>query len=361
MPGTVVIIPLYNHGSTVIEVLDGVLARGYFAIVVDDGSSDDGAVRVGSRISAPGTRGRLVRLERNLGKAAALQRGIEEARLLGARIAITVDADGQHDVSRLGEFERAADMVKNGPWMVLGDRRPIPQTYPLARLVGRMLSGLAVRAACGREVGDAACGMRAYLVESAIALRCTSGRYAWEEEAIVRAAWAGCRTLEVQIPVIYRDPADATSHYRFIRDWSEGTAVLVWTVALRLFDPRMRWAPDGAGFRELAWPLCAGGRFTPLLSAFAAAIAAMATSLASLVQFGVPTTIVVVAALLVMSVRTRAPLSATLIGAIAGLVAPTAALPLALPMAFLVSVAIIRRMRNAQLRETPNISSPRAP
>ncbi|MBL9141119.1 MAG: glycosyltransferase family 2 protein, partial [Phycisphaerae bacterium] len=233
----VAIVPLYNHAESVVDVLKAIHAQGLEAIVVDDGSTDGGDGEVSRWMLDAGSGGHLIRTARNRGKAAALLTAFRAARDLGATHAITVDADGQHDCTRIPEFIRAAQSAPIGRVLVLGNRRPIPTSYPLARLTGRMLSGLAIRSACGAVVGDAACGMRLYSLDAALEVRCLGGRYAWEEEMIIRSAWSGTQLAQVEIPVIYHAAGSTRSHYRFGRDWTEGTLVLVSCVLQRIFTP----------------------------------------------------------------------------------------------------------------------------
>ena len=345
MADSAVIIPLFNHAGTIAGVLDEVIGSGRAVIVVDDGSTDGGMERAQGVMASAHAETRVIRLGRNMGKAQALRRGMQEAQSIGARTAITLDADGQHDASRMNAFERAMDAAGPGTWMVVGDRGPIPANYPLGRLVGRMLSGLAVRAACGREVGDAACGMRAYRLNEILSIRCIGGRYAWEEEVIIRAAWRGGRTAEVPIPVIYRDPAVARSHYRFIRDWSEGTMVLGGSVMIRVLDPRARWAPDGAPMTELLWPIAAGGRMTSLMAVFAAGISGTVAAVLALIADGATAQGVAVAVIGMAALRTRTPIMAVAAGACVGWMLPVAGLLASMPVALVASVALISRMR----------------
>ena len=259
MPEPVAIIPLHDHSATVCEVLDGVRGAGLKAIVVDDGSTDGGDAIVERWILRHPADAELVRMNENRGKAAALIQGMQVAESRGARIAITIDADGQHDAACLRSFAEAAHDENS---LVLGNREPIPRGYPLARLSGRMLSCIAVRAACGAVVHDAACGFRAYPLRHALSVKCTSGRYAWEEEIIARLTWRGVGIREVPIPVIYRDPEIARSHYRFLRDWPEGMAVLAWTIIVRVLDPRARWSRQHHGYAEIVWPVLRGDRLS---------------------------------------------------------------------------------------------------
>ncbi|WP_214019921.1 glycosyltransferase family 2 protein [Methanoculleus sp.] len=91
LPGISVVIPLYNKGPYIARALNSVLAqtvRDFEVIVVDDGSTDDGAETVRG-FEDP--RIRLIRQE-NRGVSAARNEGIEAAR---AELVAFLDADDE--------------------------------------------------------------------------------------------------------------------------------------------------------------------------------------------------------------------------------------------------------------------------
>jgi len=351
MPSFVGIIPLYNHALTVPDVLAGLHAEGLYAIVVDDGSTDGGAEIAEHWLRAHGGSGEVVRLPKNHGKAAALLAGFDAATKRGATHALTIDADGQHDCARIADFLNALPAERPERTLVLGDRRTLPSTYPTARLFGRFLSGLAVRAACGAIVGDAACGMRLYPLAMTRALHCRSGRYAWEEEAIIRLVWSGAQLQQVEIPVIYRNAAIAPSHYQFKRDWLEGTLVLVYSILLRAFSSGRHWTHDGSTRIDLLWPLGKRERISrclvSMLAAFTVAVTGITAGALTALNTSLPVAATVAGIIMWIALRTNAPLLLVAIGWIAGNFAPVATLLAAPVIGALWSFTIMRRLRGA--------------
>jgi glycosyltransferase involved in cell wall biosynthesis len=232
--GVAIVVAVYNNVESILDVLSRLRPCGLPVIVVDDGS-DDGTTEVlerwSDRESEPPCR--VCRLEVNRGKAAAMQAGFDWARELDFTHALTFDADGQHDPDRIPAFLEALDA--SGPdVLVLGSREPLATDYPLRNRVGRATSNLAIRAQSGIALGDVPCGMRIYPLAAVESVRCISGRYAWEEEFITRAVWAGYRVESVVIPSIYAPYGERRSHYRFGRDWTEGIAVFLWLLLCSL-------------------------------------------------------------------------------------------------------------------------------
>ncbi|KZO59026.1 glycosyl transferase [Dietzia maris] len=87
------IVPCFNEGTVIEEVLASARETFPNIVAVDDGSADDSAAAI-HRAGA-----HLVRHPVNLGQGAAIQTGVEYARAQpGARYFVTFDADGQHQV-----------------------------------------------------------------------------------------------------------------------------------------------------------------------------------------------------------------------------------------------------------------------
>ncbi|MHA2787923.1 glycosyltransferase family 2 protein [Corynebacterium sp. S7] len=90
---TWLIVPCYNEGQVIEEVLSHARETFPNIVAVNDGSADDSA----QAIHAAGAH--LVNHPVNLGQGAALQTGVEYARKQpGAKYFVTFDADGQHQV-----------------------------------------------------------------------------------------------------------------------------------------------------------------------------------------------------------------------------------------------------------------------
>lgn len=345
MPSAVAIVPLYNHGRTVCSVLEGLHRCGLPILVVDDGSSDGGDQAAEGWL-ARHSAGRLVRHARNAGKAEALLTGLRQADADGHEVALTVDADGQHDLSLVPRFMAAASEMP-AP-LVVGHRTPLPAGYPLARLVGRLLSCLAVHAASGVAVGDAACGMRVYPVRRTLEVRCMGGRYAWEEEVIARLAWRGVRVTQVEIPVIYLVEGRSVSHYRFGRDWGEGTLVLVSCIVLRVLGCGGR-APDRARLRaSLAWPAVRGGApgLDSLQAIVAAGVAGVIVAAGTLLGGAFPGGVLAAVVCLWAALRTATSMPAAAMACALAIALPWAGLALA-PLSAVALVLAVRARRGA--------------
>ena len=95
------VIPAYNEGAAVGEVVKAIRAQGIPVLVVDDGSSDQTA----SRAAEAGAK--VIEQGENRGKGAALQAGFRHALDESFDAVITLDADGQHDPAEMPRFVEA--------------------------------------------------------------------------------------------------------------------------------------------------------------------------------------------------------------------------------------------------------------
>jgi glycosyltransferase involved in cell wall biosynthesis len=193
-----VVIPAYNEGTVVSEVVAGVCSEGLHVVVVDDGSADDTA--------AAARRGgaRVVRHAINLGQGAALQTGITHALRCGASHVVTFDADGQMDpkeiLPMIAALDQADAQVALGS-RFFGDTIGMPTSRRLllqaARLVNLAFTGL--------YLSDAHNGMRAFTREAALRLRLRQPGMAHATEVVAQIAQARLRFVEVPVTIRYTE------------------------------------------------------------------------------------------------------------------------------------------------------------
>lgn len=204
------VIPLFNHGNTIRSVVEKALASGWPVLVVDDGSSDGGAERLGDLGC------QVICLDCNRGKGAAILAGAKFALENGFEAIITVDADGQLDPAEAGILAIAA----TGQWpaIVVGSRWMDKDNAPGASLFGRAFSNFWVRLECGRELPDTQSGYRLYPVKELLDLKTSCRRYDFEVEILTRSAWAGLPILSVPVTVHYPVASERESHFHQLKD-----------------------------------------------------------------------------------------------------------------------------------------------
>lgn len=208
----VAVIPCYDPGPAVVDVI--ARARGLVdgLLVVDDGSD---AATV-ARLAATGVDCLRFPVNRGKGHAllAGLTRWLAEPRWRGV---VLLDADGQHDPAEIptlrGAWEAGlGDLVigaRTGDWATVAWRRRWAN-----RVSSRLLSRL-----CGQPIADSQSGFR--LLDRAVVERLLpslrGGRYETESDVLVLAARAGFRIAGVPVRLI-PPSREIPSHFRAVPD-----------------------------------------------------------------------------------------------------------------------------------------------
>ena len=201
------VIPTYNNGGTVAEVVRRVLQQGLPVIVVDDGSTD------GTQDALKGLDIKILRHSQNRGKGIALRTGLEEARRLGYRQALTIDADGQHDPSDIPALVAAAAPRT----LVVGSRNIAAEGMSSGSTFANRFSNFWFTLQTAHKLPDTQTGFRIYPMEDLPSLKLLTARYEAELTLLVFSAWKGLKLVPVPVKVYY--PEDRVSHFRPFADF----------------------------------------------------------------------------------------------------------------------------------------------
>jgi glycosyltransferase involved in cell wall biosynthesis len=228
-----VLIPAYNAGPSVGEVVAQVRALGLPVVVVDDGSSDDTGVRA---TQAGAT---VLRHPQNRGKGSAIQTGFAYAVRCGTSALITMDADGQHDAAELHNL--LAAQAQHPDSLIVGVRSFDPQVMPRRSRIGNRISTYWISLFARRLHHDTQSGFRIY-PRRLFALPLKTRRFDTETEILLWAAKLGVPLIEVPIATIYHG-----GHRSHFRNWEDTLRVirLVITSPLWRVDPESGAMPHG--------------------------------------------------------------------------------------------------------------------
>jgi glycosyltransferase involved in cell wall biosynthesis len=213
------ILPALDEQETVAEVVRAVLDHlDADVLVVDDGSSDD---TVGCAIRAGAI---VVSHPFNLGVGAALRTGFRFAHDRGYRVAVQIDADGQHEVA---DAKRLVEAVTDGGAdLVVGSR--FSAGYDVSRLRRfsmRVLSRLVSRYV-GVTITDTTSGFRAFgtgVIER-FARAYPTAYLSDTVEALLLAHDLGFEVTEIAVQMHPRKGGQPSSRalgssYHFVRLW----------------------------------------------------------------------------------------------------------------------------------------------
>jgi glycosyltransferase involved in cell wall biosynthesis len=218
---TVAVVPVYNHGETVGDVVATLRGYGLPVILVDDGSDTftartlDGIVS--SLKSAFGPPVKLVRLPKNRGKGAAVMTGFRSALAHGASHVLQVDADGQHGLEIVPKF---LNVSAENPDAVIAGYPLYDAMVPRVRFYGSHLSRLLVWInTLSRRIVGPMCGFRLYplaKVKGILPSMVQALRMEFDAEIAVRLYWKNVSFIN--LPVAIRYPLGGFSHFRVVRD-----------------------------------------------------------------------------------------------------------------------------------------------
>ncbi len=196
-----ILIPALNEAENLSELLPRIPARiggmPVGVLVVDDGSEDETA-----QVAASFARGQVVRNPINRGGGAALRLGYDILKRAGARICITMDADGQHrpeEIETLLEpiMEDRADFVIGS--RVKGENRGVS----LFRTAGVHVFGALVSLLLGKKITDPSSGFRAFRMDAIGAVELNEDQY-HTSELIIEAVKKGLRIEERPVTILKR-------------------------------------------------------------------------------------------------------------------------------------------------------------
>lgn len=233
------VIPVYNHGEPLPQVVAALRRLQLPCILVDDASSEQTA-RVVQELAQQEQVYRL-RHAHNQGKGAAVISGFYEAQRLGFTHALQVDADGQHDLQQVGWFLLQAQAH---PQAIICGYPQYDASVPKGRLYARYITHVWTWIhTLSLSIRDSMCGFRLYPLASVIPLISQvklGQRMDFDTEILVRLHWRNIPMFWYPVAVVY--PEGGLSNFR---PWHDNW--LISKMHTRLFFgmlwrlPRLLW------------------------------------------------------------------------------------------------------------------------
>lgn len=196
------VVPCFNEGTVIEDVLSAAGLTFPNIVAVDDGSSDNSA----AAIHHAGAH--LVRHPVNLGQGAAIQTGVEYARAQpGARYFVTFDADGQHQVK---DVLAMVDRLRTEPVdIVVGTRfgRPRGEADQVPLIKRMVLKTVVMLSPRTRRLGltDAHNGLRVFNRRVAEELNLRMNGMSHASEFVELMDTHGWRVAEQPVDILYTE------------------------------------------------------------------------------------------------------------------------------------------------------------
>ncbi len=196
---TFVLIPAFNAARTIQPLLNQLTAikDKSLILVVDDGSDDD-TFKQAKNFGVT-----TIKHDNNKGKGAAIVTGFQY--LLGKKFdtVITLDADLQHPVQYIPEFETYFDKHLDKLDILIGNRMGNLQTMPILRRCSNTISSFIISKLVGEKLKDTQCGFRMikrWVIEN---IQLQTVHFDTESEILLKAITHGARCDFIDIPTLY--------------------------------------------------------------------------------------------------------------------------------------------------------------
>jgi glycosyltransferase involved in cell wall biosynthesis len=204
-----ILIPAFNAEKTLGSVASECLQAGVPVVVVDDGSTD-GTCRLAAGLPLT-----VLRHRENQGKGRALRTGFAWVLERGFDAVVTLDADGQHDVSAV---QRLYDSARDsGTDLLIASRHTQFENMAGLRSFWNRFGVWCMRKRTGFEITDSQSGFRCYSSALLRSVRLDADGYDLEMELLMKAWKGGFRIGSLPVPARVAD-GRSTSHFRPVRD-----------------------------------------------------------------------------------------------------------------------------------------------
>jgi len=225
------VVPVYNHGTRISDVVHKTVALGYPLFVVDDGSTDATAEMLAALKNENIT---VLTHTQNMGKGAALLTGFQAAQK-NYSWAVSIDADGQHKPEDIKNLLQARE--KNQRAIIIGNRQGMDEMHvPWTSKAGRRFSNFWVWLAGGPMVSDSQSGFRLYPLPEVLALAVQARRFQYEVEVLVKAHQRKIPIMETAVQVVYQEGVERISHFHPWQDFLRNSATFSRLVFQRIFS-----------------------------------------------------------------------------------------------------------------------------
>lgn len=211
----IALIPAYNPEECLIQVVQQLREKGFWILIVDDGSDKEHKPIFQEIFDAGNVL--ILTHETNMGKGRALKTGMAyiQNHIAENYVVVTADADGQHSVK---DVEMVWKEAKKHPGcLVLGSRK-IQKGTLLKSRIGNQITRIVYMLITSARIYDTQTGLRAFdktLLSELLAI--PGERYEYEMNVLLVCSRKKISLREIGVETIYIND-NAGSHFNPLRD-----------------------------------------------------------------------------------------------------------------------------------------------
>lgn len=212
-----IIVPSLNPDDKLLSVIEGLVSAGFENIIVVNDGSDEDKEHYFKTIEKYKCC-TVLKHNQNLGKGRALKTAFNYFlnNLTNHIGVVTVDGDGQHELSDIVKCAKALEKNKNN--LILGVRNFNIKNVPPRSKLGNKITSFAFKSLCGVSVSDTQTGLRAIPVEFIREIIGLSGeRFDYETNMLLETKRKNIKIKEIPIKTVYLNENEG-SHFNPLID-----------------------------------------------------------------------------------------------------------------------------------------------
>ncbi|MBN2363963.1 glycosyltransferase family 2 protein [candidate division WOR-3 bacterium] len=191
-----VVIPAFNEENSIGDIIEKIRTLyGLSVCVVDDASTDE------TTTMAQEKGAHVIRSDKNMGKGAAIIRGMRWAADNSFKGAVLMDGDGQHLPEDVASFLDVLD--RRFDCIVVGVRNFSHRNMPLPRIFSNKTTSLVCSILSNKRIRDSQCGFRYVSCGIFRRIRLKTKRFQTETEILIRSAKLNSEIREVEVTTVY--------------------------------------------------------------------------------------------------------------------------------------------------------------
>jgi len=210
-----ILIPSYNECKYIGGVIKKCLKYDLDIIVIDDGSTDNTADVLKELKTAYADKLTVIKHRTNQGKGEALKTGFDHIVNNNYYGAITIDADGQHDVDEIQNFLN--EIEKTDPDLIVGSRFNDTKGMPFVRRFVNYFTSWIISGIAGKKIADVQSGYRFLNHKVLRNIKLETKNFDTEPEILLKAGWLNYHIKNIPIRTIY-NLDEFKSHVNPVKD-----------------------------------------------------------------------------------------------------------------------------------------------